>query len=159
MSSVPPSPALTHRSAHLQLYLCGCSMSMRVGLGGRRYYRGDCENRRWHFHRADLCLRERGPIGGAVMRSPGKAAGGPISVVHLKQRDENLGGVTNRLRGLVNTLCTGDFKVFSQTTWEIMNICLLHNIRSPHAANYLEFGSYLTFLSYLLKGKNMFARG
>lgn len=40
MSSVPPSPALTHRSAHLQLYLCGCSMSMCVGQGGQRCYRG-----------------------------------------------------------------------------------------------------------------------
>lgn len=52
MSSVPPSPALTHRSGHLQLYLCGCSKSMHCGLGGRRYYRGDCENRHWHFTRA-----------------------------------------------------------------------------------------------------------
>lgn len=71
-------------------------MSMHVRLGGgRRYYRGDCENQRWHFHRADLCLRDRGPFGGAVMRSPGKAAGGPVSIVHLKQRDENWGGLTN----------------------------------------------------------------
>lgn len=89
MSSVPPTPALTHRSAHLQPYLCGCSMSMSVWLEGRRYYRGDCENRHWHFHRADLCLRERGLIGETVMRSPGTAAGGPISIVYLKHRDEN----------------------------------------------------------------------
>lgn len=35
------------------------------------------------------------------MRSPGTAAGGPIAIVYLKQRDENWGGVTNRLHGFV----------------------------------------------------------
>lgn len=92
-------------------------MHVRLG-GGRRYYRGDCENQRWHFHRPDLCLRERGPIGGAVMRSPGKAAGGPISIVHLKQRDENWGGLTNGdSRRFVNE--AGDsLRVLRQTTWE-----------------------------------------
>lgn len=28
--SVPPSPALTRRGAHLEPYICGCSMSMHV---------------------------------------------------------------------------------------------------------------------------------
>lgn len=44
-------------------------------------------------------------------------------------------------------------EVFSQTTWEIMNIFLLHNIGPTCAANYLDFSSYLTFLSYLFKRK------
>lgn len=44
------------------------------------------------FNSGELCLAERGPSGGTVMKSPGKAAGGPVSIVHLEQRGENQSG-------------------------------------------------------------------
>lgn len=161
MSSVPPSPALTHRSAHLQLYLCGCSMSMRVGLGRRRYYRGDCENRHWHFLWADLCfawvradwrhwdeVTWQSSRGSRIYCSPGtvgwELVWGDRKTLWLSEHT-----LDSKLHG----------GVWFGAAWEIIDIFLLRNVNPTCADSYLDFRLYLTFLSYLLKRKTCLLEG
>lgn len=113
MSSVPPSRALTHRSAHLQLNLCDCSVSMCAELRGQRYYRGDCETGTDIF---------TGPTFVSMSKSEWGMWWG-----HLARQQGVPYLLFTRNNGMRTGVSDKKTHIRQVTSWEIINTFQLHN--------------------------------